>query len=282
MSEKVFQYTIGNFSIREAFEITDLLFENGYTVSCAEKNNCWFVEILKEERILDSEISDVLQNYRFSKIGSVELKGINWLQKCFENFKPLTIGRFYLFGPHLRSEPMPTDKITIEIAAATAFGTGEHPTTSSCLIATQTFFDEKQHRTVLDLGCGSSILSIALAKLGARRIYAYDNDDEAVRVSRENVGINGVAHRVSVIKNHHCEFDCRRYDFIIANILAEPLISMSDAITSSMNKNGILILSGFTTDDNNVLQKYLSPEIILKFRYNHKGWATLVLQKRCA
>ncbi|MDR0753423.1 MAG: 50S ribosomal protein L11 methyltransferase, partial [Holosporaceae bacterium] len=256
VSERIFQYTIGNFSIKEAFEITDLLFENGYTVSCAEKNNRWFVEILHEEKILESEISAIYRNYLFYKIGFVELKGINWLQKCFENFKPLVIGKFYLFGPHLRGKQIPTDKITIEIAAATAFGTGEHPTTSNCLIAAQTFFDKRQHRSVLDLGCGSGILSIALAKLGAQCAYAYDNDDEAVRVSRENVDINRVAHRVSVIKNHSREFGCRRYDFIVANILAEPLISMGDAIISSLNENGILVLSGFTSDDDSVLQKY--------------------------
>ncbi|MDR2724432.1 MAG: 50S ribosomal protein L11 methyltransferase [Holosporaceae bacterium] len=281
MSERIFRCIVGSFSIKEAFEITDLLFEKGHTsVSCAEKNNKWFVEILGEEKIEKSEISAILQNYSFSKIETTELKNINWLQKCFENFRPLTIGNFYIYGPHLRPKPIPADKMTIEIAAATAFGTGEHPTTNRCLVACQTFLDKKQHKNILDLGCGSGILSIALAKLGACRVYAFDNDGEAIKVVRENIAINKVASGVEVSKNQNCEFSCRKYDFIVANILAEPLISMSNAIVSSLDKNGILILSGFTVDDGSVLQKYRTPGLILKFRYDYKGWTTLVFKKK--
>jgi ribosomal protein L11 methyltransferase len=279
MKEKVIRYAVSDFSIKEAFEIIDLLFERGYASSCLEKNSRWIVEIFSGEEITESEISAILRNYRFSKIESLELTGINWLQKCFENFRPITVGDFYIRGSHMRSEAAPADKIIMEITAATAFGTGEHPTTSSCLIACQTFFDEKQHKTALDVGCGSGILSIALAKLGARHVYAYDNDEEATRISRENIEINRVTSRVEVIKNKNCEFDCRLYDFVVANILADPLIAISNAITSSLKEKGILVLSGFMSDENDVLQKYLSLGLKLKFRYDHKGWVTLVLKK---
>jgi ribosomal protein L11 methyltransferase len=279
MNEKVIRYAVGDFSIKEAFEIIDLLFERGYASSCLEKNGRWIVEIFSGEEVAEAEISAILQNYRFFKIESIELTGINWLKKCFENFRPITVGDFYIRGSHLRSEATPVDKIMMEIAAATAFGTGEHPTTSSCLIACQTFFDEKQHKIALDVGCGSGILSIALAKLGARRVYAYDNDEEAVRVSRENIEINKVASRVEVAKNKSCEFDCRSYDFIVANILADPLIAISNAIVSSLKGKGVLVLSGFMADENDVLQKYLSLGLKLKFRYDHSGWIALVLEK---
>jgi ribosomal protein L11 methyltransferase len=280
MTEKLFKHTVGEFDIKSAFEAVDLLFEKDYaSVSCAKKNDAWIVEILNGEKIPESEIRSVLSAYRFSKIKIEELENVNWLQKCFENFKPIVAGDFYIYGPHLRGESIPADKIALEIAAATAFGTGEHPTTNRCLIACQTFFDEKRRKSALDVGCGSCVLSIALAKLGARDVSACDCDEEAVRVSRENIVVNKVADRIRAFRNSGCEFSCRQYDFVVANILAEPLISMSKDIVASLSPNGVLVLSGFTSDDDGVLRKYLSLELNLKFRYDHKGWTTIVLTR---
>ena len=167
----------------------------------------------------------------------------------------------------------------IEIAAATAFGTGEHPTTNRCLMACEAFFDVDKHKKVLDVGCGSCILSIALARLGATNIFACDNDPEAVRVSSENIIINKVASRVKVFQNKGCEFAERKYDFIVANILAEPLIFMGDDIANSLENGGILVLSGFTSDDDSVEKRFTSLGLEIKHKYDYKGWTTLVLTK---
>jgi ribosomal protein L11 methyltransferase len=234
------------------------------------------VEILNDELIQESEIIAMLEGHRLSTIKIEKLEKTDWLKKCFTNFKSISVGNFYIYGPHLRNDSIPSDKITIEIAAATAFGSGEHPTTNRCLLACQTFFDPKQHKAVLDIGCGSCILSIALAKLGANCVDACDNDPEAVRVSTENIAINRVARQINVFQNQQHEFNKKKYDFVVANILAEPLISMGEAIVSSISKGGILVLSGFTTNDNSVLQKYSSRGLHLKFRYDFKGWTTLV------
>lgn len=272
--------TIDGFNINSAFEAIDLLFERGYlSASCVEKANNWHVEVLHDNPIDETEVADILHGFKFSSIESRKLEDINWLKKCFENFKPIIVGGFYIYGPHLRGESFPTDKISIEIAAATAFGTGEHPTTHNCLAACESFFDYKKHKNALDIGCGSCILSIALAKLGARSVVACDNDPEAVRVSKENVEINKVAHRVSVFQNHACEFAINSYDFIVANILAEPLISISESVAAALNRGATLVLSGFTSDDNSVLDRYLSLGLSLKFRYDRNNWTTLVLEK---
>jgi ribosomal protein L11 methyltransferase len=277
MTEEVTRCLLGDFSIKDAFEVVDFLFDKGYTsVSCFEKSQCWMVEILETGLIQESEIFTILKNYNFSKIKIEKLEKTDWLKKCFTNFKSITIGNFYIYGPHLRHELIPTNKITIEIAAATAFGSGEHPTTNRCLLACQTFFDPKQHKAVLDIGCGSCILSIALAKLGAHSVDACDNDSEAVRISIENIAINKVVRQINVFQNQQYEFTKKKYDFIVANILADSLISMGDPIVSSISKNGILVLSGFTSNDNSVLRKYLSQGLHLKFRYDYKGWTTLV------
>jgi len=166
----------------------------------------------------------------------------------------------------------------MEIAAATAFGTGEHATTSRCLSACEAYFDKKLHKNILDIGCGSGILSIALAKMGGVNIVACDIDPESVRVTKENATINKVAHRIHVFQNQGCEFNNRCYDLIVANILAEPLISMSESIVKCLNRRGVLILSGFTSNDLTVEARFISLGLKLKYKYNHDNWTTLVLQ----
>lgn len=276
---QIFKCVIGNFNINDAFSAVGLLDDDAIlSVSCFQRYKSWVVEILSTRQFDTQETHRMLSDYEFSVIENEPLDEENWLEKCFENFKPINVGGFYIYGPHLRRANHPSDKMMIEIAAATAFGTGEHPTTNRCLIACETFFDPGKHKKVLDIGCGSCILSIALARLGARDIVACDNDAEAVRVSRENVVINKVASRVKIFQNQACEFSEGKYDFVVANILAEPLISMSDYIVESLANNGILVLSGFTSDDDSVEKRFTSLGLKIKHKYDYNGWTTLVLE----
>ncbi|MBO6055471.1 MAG: 50S ribosomal protein L11 methyltransferase [Alphaproteobacteria bacterium] len=276
---QIFKCVVGSFNINDAFSAVDLLSDDAIlSVSCFQRYKSWVVEILSTRKFETQEIYGMLSDYEFSVIENVQMDEENWLEKCFENFRPINVGGFYIYGPHLRSSNHPSDKMMIEIAAATAFGTGEHPTTNRCLVACETFFDPRKHKKALDIGCGSCILSIALARLGARDIVACDNDAEAVRVSQENVEINKVASRVKVFQNQACEFSENKYDFVVANILAEPLISMSDYIVESLASNGILVLSGFTSDDDSVEKRFISLGLKIKHKYDYNGWTTLVLE----
>ncbi|MDR1335016.1 MAG: 50S ribosomal protein L11 methyltransferase [Holosporaceae bacterium] len=297
VGEKVFKCIIDGFSIGTAFEVVDLLSESScyMSVSCAEaKGTNWFVEILNLQPISEIEVATVLGGYKYSSLSIGVLDNVNWLKKCFENFKPISVGNFYMYGPHVRGKHMPFNKIAIEIAAATAFGTGEHPTTSRCLLACQMFFDRRKHLRLLDIGCGSGILSIALAKSGARNIVACDNDAEAVRIAKENITLNRVAHRISVFQNEKYEFAIpnsgsqmhshpyssrKFYDFIVANILAEPLIDMAPIIIDSLSPNGLLVLSGFNSDDHSVINKY-SLRLTQKYVYDYQNWTTVVFENR--
>ncbi|GHU16818.1 ribosomal protein L11 methyltransferase [Alphaproteobacteria bacterium] len=280
MSEDIYKCVVGNFQIKDAFDVMDVFFDSGYlSVSTVEEKDHWLVEILDNKPIDDAAVIALLGNCKYSTVKSEKIADTDWLKKCFENFKPITVGNFYIFGPHLKDKPVPVDKIGIEIAAATAFGTGEHPTTNRCILACQTFFDEKRHKTALDIGTGSGVLSIALAKLGCRRVTACDNDPESVRVSKENTVINKVAHRVHVFQNESCEFSKRNYDFIVANILSEPLISMAKQVEKCLVKNGIAVLSGFSSQDRSVRNKYTSLGLTLKYECDFMEWSTIVLEK---
>lgn len=280
MTQQLHKCIIGVFDISDAFQIVDLLFESGYLSSaCMEKDKKWYVEILHDSPIDNVSVKSALSCYKISNMEFSEVEDIDWLTKSFENFNPIIIGNFYVYGSHLRDRNMPTSKSCIEISAATAFGTGEHPTTNGCVRACQAYFDPKQHGCCLDLGCGSGILGIVLAKIGGRNIFAMDCDEEAVRVAKENFSINGVAHKIHATRNQYYEFAHRQYDFIVANILAEPLISMSESIAHCLNQRGLLILSGFLSDDVNVLKKYKQHGLVEKYKYNVNGWATIVFEK---
>lgn len=279
---KLYRCTIGYFSIKDAFEITDIFYDADYTtVSAIEKDRLWLIEILSETPITENLVRGFLKGeYKFEYFETERLEDIDWLKRCFDNFKPISIGNCYIFGPHLRGKvQIPKNKIPIEIAAATAFGTGEHPTTNKTLIACQTFFDNKIHKKVLDIGCGSGIVSILLAKLGAGCVTACDIDLEAVRVARENFIINHEDHKISAFKNVNTEFDKETYDFVVANILTETLVSLSDAIYKSMNKNAILIISGFVSNDKKAIEEFQKLGLTLRYVYEFNNWSTAVMQK---
>lgn len=275
--KQLFHCVIKGFSISQAFSAIDVLFDSGYeSASCAENGKDWLVEIIHPRPIDVSEVRKLLKLSYSYEVESEEMPKVDWLEKSFKNFKPVTVGSFYMYGPHLRGRPVPIDKIGIEIAAATAFGTGTHPTTSRCLVAIETYLDPARHMNFLDVGCGSCILSIAAAKLGMRNIIACDNQKEAVRVSRENVVINNVSHHISVFQNKGCEFANKTYDFVVSNILASPLIDMKNYIYQALNPGATLVLAGFTSDDPSVEQAYSEFGMTLVHRYSHEGWTALV------
>jgi len=280
-NEQLFHCIIKGMPISKAFSAIDILFDYGYSsASCSDNgHDDWQVEIIHPSPIDIAEVRRVLGlDYSF-QIQSEQMPEIDWLQRSFQNFKPITVGSFYIYGPHLRNHPAPIDKVGIEIAAATAFGTGTHATTNRCLTAIETYLDPYVHENFLDIGCGSCILSIAAAKLGMRNIVACDNQEEAIRVSKENAVINNVAHRIKIFQNKACEFSEKSYDFVVANILALPLISMKNDVLASLNPGGILVLSGFTVDDNSVEEAYSSLGLSLMHKYTHNEWVSLVYRK---
>lgn len=278
VQSELYHCLIKDFSISEAFSMLDILFDYGYnSVSCSEEGrDNWFIEIIHQAPISIPEVRDLLNIGYSHVIVSEKMPAIDWLKKSFSNFRPITVGSFYIYGPHLKNKSIPMDKVGIEIAAATAFGTGAHATTSRCLQAIETYLDPCCHSSFLDIGCGSCILPIAAAKIGMRNIFAFDNDPEAVKIANENIVINNVAHCITVQQNKGCEFANKKYDFVVSNILASPLVEMCDAIVGSLNPNATLVLSGFTEEDDSVEKAYSDSGLSLIHKYSYQGWNTLV------
>ena len=169
------------------------------------------------------------------------------MAKSLEGLKPVRAGRFLVFGRHDRDRLKPND-LGIEIEAGQAFGTGHHGTTAGCLIAIAQEAKTRPIRNALDVGSGSGVLAIALAKLAKARVLASDIDPVATRVAEENVRLNGVAAHVRCITaaglNGRAFAERTPADLIVANILAGPLAALAPAIRRAVAPGGTVILSG--------------------------------------
>ena len=169
------------------------------------------------------------------------LKESDWRESWKKHFGVQRIGRALVVKPSWTQYRMKGAEIVIEIDPGMAFGTGQHPTTAMCLRA----LDElvRPGVRVLDLGCGSGILAIAAAKLGATRVLALDLDPNAVRAARENAAANGVAGAVQV-REGTLDGD-EAFDLIVANISGLTLERLASALARRLAPDDALITSGF-------------------------------------
>jgi ribosomal protein L11 methyltransferase len=175
----------------------------------------------------------------------------DWANNWKVHFKPVRIGKRLVIKPTWEEyQPLPGDLI-IQIDPGMAFGTGAHPTTRMCLESLERICfgrpDGKLPEAVLDVGTGSGVLSIAAALLGATRITAVDIDPEAVRVTRENLELNGVAHLVTASTTDLGALT-EQYGIVVANILAEELVRLSAQLVARIAPGGWLILSGILSE----------------------------------
>ena len=169
------------------------------------------------------------------------LKESDWRESWKKHFGVQLIGRALVVKPSWTQYRIKGAEIVIEIDPGMAFGTGQHPTTAMCLRALEELV--RPGTRLLDLGCGSGILGIAAAKLGATWVLALDIDLSAVRAARENAATNGVAHAVEVRKGTLLGDEV--FDLIVANISGLTLERLASAFVRSLRPGGLLFSSGF-------------------------------------
>ena len=211
------------------------------------------------------------------------LPDINWVARSLEGLKPVRAGRFLVHGAHDRHRRQVGD-LAIEIEAGLAFGTGHHGTTAGCLEMILDVARRERPRRVLDLGTGSGVLAIAIAKLLPARVLATDIDPVATRVAAGNVELNGVRNRVRTVTaagfHHPALAAARPFDLIVANILARPLIRVAPQMAAHVATGGSLILSGILERQREAV---LSAYVGHRFRHvrtlRREGWVTLHLKR---
>lgn len=176
----------------------------------------------------------------------------NWMEAWKQHYKPILIGQRLLILPAWLESPEP-NRIPIKIDPGMAFGTGTHPTTQLCLELMEMHFvgaDGRPPLHVIDIGCGSGILSIAALKLGATKVLGVDIDIESVKNSRENAETNGVGEELilgqgSVTEVLSGSFQFKSAPLVVANILGPILIRLFDAsLADLIEPDGEIILSG--------------------------------------
>ena len=203
----------------------------------------------------------------------------DWLAENRRAFPPQRIGRFFIHGSHWR-EPLPAGAIAVEIDAASAFGTGEHPSTRGCLLALDRLARRRDFPRVRDIGTGSGILAIAAAKLLRGPVTASDIDAEAVRVARHHARRNGLARWVRAERKTGAAINGAGFDLVFANILARPLARMARDLARSVEPGGVAILSGLLRrQEASVLAAYRAHRLTLEFRVPIGDWVTLVLRR---
>ena len=183
----------------------------------------------------------------------------NWMEAWKTRYQPIPIGKKLMIVPVWMDSPEP-QRLSIKIDPGMAFGTGTHPTTQLCLELLETVFDKTMDSrpltvtppsTVIDLGCGSGILSVAALKLGAKQVLGVDIDEAAVKNSRENAENNGVSSEAfilglgSVTEIKAGKFPFAQAPLVLANILAPILIRLFDTgMADLVAPGGAIILSG--------------------------------------
>lgn len=273
-------------AVEEAFE--DLALAMSLEVS--EDTSEYYVDIITDVPPENADIAarlaliSGLLNITTPRCEIALLEAKDWVSEVERSFPPLHVGRFYVHGSHVE-EPVPYGKLALEVNAGAAFGSGEHATTSGCLLALSQLAKRRRVTRALDMGCGSGILAIAMAKLWHAPVIGIDIDPVSIMVARKNAKHNRAQAYTdfAAADGYHSALvrDHAPFDLIVANILARPLIKMAPLLAAHLAPGGIAVLSGLlVTQEKMVLNAHRAQALRLVSRIKRNGWDTLILEKR--
>lgn len=262
----------------DAEQALEYLSEEGFVVTSREvsRDGPWRIELFGE-----GDQPELDGNWTWE-----ELPEKDWVAENQRSFRPFQVGPFWVHPSHVR-EGMPAGLLPVEIDAGMAFGTGTHATTRGCLEMLATL-DPAETVNAVDVGCGSGILAIAMAKLWQRPVLGGDNDAEAVVIAIENAALNGVAPLCRFVTSIGLQSphlaQSAPYDLIVANILAGPLVELSESFAPALRLGGRVLLSGLLVEQAGmVLEAYESRGFVFERRIDLETggawWRSLVLRK---
>lgn len=212
-------------------------------------------------------------------VSTTEVNEEEWASAWKKYYHPVRITKRIVITPTwVEYEPESDDELIIELDPGMAFGTGTHPTTVMCIEALE------QHLTagdeVIDVGCGTGVLGIAAAKLGAKKVHGLDLDEMAVRIARQNAKLNKVGERIEVKQNNLLDGITGPVDTIVANILAEVILRFTADAYKVLKDQGLFIVSGIIQAKEALVRESLEEVgFTIKDQYQIEDWIALVAQK---
>lgn len=178
----------------------------------------------------------------------------DWKDKWKENFKPTAITERLVVKPTWEEYSPSEGELVIEIDPGMAFGTGTHETTSLCMKLMEKYLgDDAAGKKVLDIGCGSGILSIGAALMGSEDVLGIEIDEDAVRVANENIRLNNVGDKVRAVKGDLTRGVDFKADIILANLMADLVMKLAKTAGKHLEKDGIFISSGILTEKRDIV-----------------------------
>ncbi|WP_240229877.1 50S ribosomal protein L11 methyltransferase [Devosia lacusdianchii] len=276
----------------QAYALVDAVMERddlALTASAHENEDTgeWFFEATCDS---PPDVESFVELARQTLGGAVEFSvspidpEINWVAKSLEGLAPVIAGGFYVYGSH-ETGPVPSGLTPMRIDAAQAFGTGHHETTTGCLEAIDKLLKRRKPRHMLDVGTGTGVLAIALAKRTRTTVIATDIDPISVVTTQENATQNGVGKLIIALEatglNHPAIAQNAPYDLIVANILAGPLMALAPAVGRAAQKGATIILSGILEHQaRGVINAYARQGMTLTQKLQRKDWTTLMLEMK--
>lgn len=235
-------------------------------------------DTVKERRgYIDLAVRLIAHTYPALSLREKVVENEDWESAWKEHFQILRIGKRVIIVPSWKDYQCKATEAVVNLDPGMAFGTGQHPTTRACLMLLEDLIGPD--KSVLDVGCGSGILSIVAAKLGAWKVLGVDNDPLACKVARSNVYENGVGSEVEIMEGdlHSLEIKTGSYDIVVANISAKVIMALANELNRVVREHGNLIVSGFLVDhEEAVTQKLEEAGCIIGGRRNYGDWVSLV------
>lgn len=238
----------------------------------------------REAAALEADL-DLLLGEPPPRFEPADIPDLNWVALSQAALPPVRAARFTIHGQH-DCERVPQGPNAILIEAGEAFGTAHHATTYGCLLAIDQLGATRRFRRILDLGCGSGVLAIAAARTWPHAaVHGVDIDPQSVIVARENAAVNKAGSRIRFVCGPGVSTPAIRkaapFDLIVANILADPLITLAPDIRHVAEAGASVVLSGILQREApRVIAAYRAQGFHLINHRRHDGWSTLTLAKR--
>lgn len=203
----------------------------------------------------------------------------DWINNWKQYFHPMPIGERLLIRPTWEDNYNPDGRKVLHIEPGLAFGTGSHPTTKLCLETLEKYIDGTS--TVLDIGCGSGILSIAGLLLGAKYAFGADIDSLAVKTAAQNAAKNGFGEdKFRAVQGNLSDKVSGKYSVVVANIVADIIMEFNKEVGKFLDENGVYITGGIIESrELEVLRSFAENDFEVKERFEEKGWLVFVVQK---